>query len=102
MMRGVNPVIDLLIVTLLITVNLEKKPALYSNCTEYKNGDDSSLVPFEWSPVKIIKRCINFAIDTGLKPLCDEEKKLREAYRLYERQRNDECLYEIEELLYLN
>ena len=74
----------------------------YSNCTEYKNGDEFSIIPSEWSPTRMAKRCINFAIDMGLKPLCEEEKKLREAYKHYERQRDDEILYEIEEMLLVN
>ena len=39
----------------------------YSNCTEYKNGDEFSLIGADWSPTKIAKRCINYTIDMGLK-----------------------------------
>ena len=75
-------------------------------CVKYTNGDDFNLIPTEWSPRTIIKRCFNYAIDYGLKTICDEGEDLKVALEHYREQGysdwSDQWVAKVNSLIYLN
>ena len=65
------------------------------NCTEYKHSGGFALTP----PVKAALNCFTKIIDTQLKPLCDQERDLKEALKYYKSQRDKDGIEGIEEEL---
>ena len=72
--------------------------SLSGDCGEYRNASSFSLLGKN-SPFKKAQNCLAKALDDGLRPLCEDEKKAKELLRIYEKERDDLAVREVEEYL---
>ena len=72
--------------------------SMSEDCSKYRNASSFSLFGNN-SPTKALQNCLAKALDDGLGPLCEDEKKAKQLLRIYEKERDDEGVREVEDYL---
>ena len=72
--------------------------SMSGNCGDYRNASSFSIFG-DKSPFKKAQNCLAKALDESLGPLCEDEKKAKQLLRIYEKERDEVAVQEVEEYL---